>query len=193
MIHLSVNKSEQGQRVDNSDSLVPGIDFPGLGCGTQAVSKQSGFALVFKANTLPQFSLPWTWIRFVQHPLLLSPWDVSYVPTPSFTHCPVGNNHSALSLRLGMARALRATWIPHLHCWAFPLFFALFYAAFRTKLVFYEKAGCSLWLKKSRLVGNFHDLGQHAHAEASKNSSQNNQSRKIQVWQFSVSCRWAGS
>lgn len=32
--------------------------------------------------------------------------------------------------------------------------------------------------------GAFHDLGQHANAEALKNPLQNNQSRKIQVWQF---------
>lgn len=39
MIHLPANKSEQDQTVDNAGFAGSCIDFLGLGCGTQAVSK----------------------------------------------------------------------------------------------------------------------------------------------------------
>lgn len=60
MIHLSANKSKQDQWIaDNVNPPVPGIDFPGTisGCVTKAVSKQSIFAAMLKANT-PHPSCP---------------------------------------------------------------------------------------------------------------------------------------
>lgn len=52
---------------------------------SQAVSKQFIFALVLKANTSPQFCLPWAWGRFILQPaslhLLFSPGGVSCAST----------------------------------------------------------------------------------------------------------------
>lgn len=109
--------------------------------------------------------------------------EMTPVQPPSFTSCPVGNKPICPLPEPGHGQSSQSDLNYRSALLSLPtcLCLDLFLPDFRKKVGFYEKVEVFLWLKKSRLWGGFHDVGQHAHAEASKKPLQNNQSRKIQV------------